>query len=116
MEFLTELEEVCRSIPTSSLDMPSTASVDDWSAESHQLVGGQEFHGNVVTPPVFRSELPALEPGSSFRRSPSLSWSSDSLQPNRVVGSASQPTQMGYVNSLDQDSGVAFRKRMLENS
>jgi hypothetical protein len=85
MEFLTELEEVCRSIPTSSLDMPSTASVDDWSAESHQLVGG-------------------------------LSWSSDSLQPNRVVGSASQPTQMGYVNSLDQDSGVAFRKRMLENS
>jgi hypothetical protein len=35
-----------------------------------------------------------------------LSWSSDSLQPFRVVGSASRPTQMGHINSLDQDRGL----------
>ena len=35
---------------------------------------------------------------------PMLSWSSDSLQPFRVVGSASRPTQMGHINSLDQDT------------
>ena len=33
-----------------------------------------------------------------------LSWSSDSSHPNRVVGSASQPTQMGHMNSLDQNT------------
>jgi hypothetical protein len=35
-----------------------------------------------------------------------LSWSSDSFQPFRVVGSASRPTQMGHINSLDQDRGA----------
>ena len=33
-----------------------------------------------------------------------VSWSSDSLQPNQVVESANRSTQMGYINSLDQDT------------
>ena len=35
-----------------------------------------------------------------------LSWSSDSLQTFRVVGSASRPTQMGHIDSLVQDTTV----------
>jgi hypothetical protein len=37
-----------------------------------------------------------------------LSWSSDSLQPFRVVGSASRPTQMGHINSPDRDTSFLY--------
>ncbi len=38
------------------------------------------------------------------RDSAYLWWSSDSLQPKRVVKSANRPTQMGHKGSLEQDS------------
>ena len=36
-----------------------------------------------------------------------VSWSSDSLQPNRGVGLAGRSTQMGHMNSLDQDTSLS---------